>query len=358
MAVLNVEHGRISMAAQASTLDFHHFAAPVLTLPTETEGLYGPQVAQYIQNANLTPRFPLAAKLAATMWGKRFGTHIDGVLTVDPVALSYLLKATGPVTLATGDVLTSRNAVPLLLSTVYQRYPNPSDQDRFFQSAASEIFHRLTASKLDTGALLRALERAGGEDRILLWSARTDEEDVLAQIGLAGTLPISTSDVSRIGVYLNDSTGSKMDYYLKVTVAVSSRVCRSDGHPNTRVSVTMTNAAPADAATTLPLYVTGPVPGSAPLAHTRTKVAVYAPPGSLLVSATSAGAEFPSNAAVDSSRTVAQFEMELAPGATKTVSLNLLETTSKSARVEAVVTPALSSVVRHPVAPPCDDGVK
>lgn len=41
------------------------------------------------------------------------------MLAVDPVALSYLLRATGSVTLPNGDHITSTNAVSVLLNQVY-----------------------------------------------------------------------------------------------------------------------------------------------------------------------------------------------------------------------------------------------
>ncbi|MDV3208776.1 MAG: aconitate hydratase AcnA, partial [Rhodococcus ruber] len=49
----------------------------------------------------------------------------------DPVALSYLLRGTGPVALPDGTVLTARNAVPLLLNDIYGRLPDTTQQDAF-----------------------------------------------------------------------------------------------------------------------------------------------------------------------------------------------------------------------------------
>jgi hypothetical protein len=43
------------------------------------------------------------------MWEKRQGTRIDGVASVDPVALSHVLHGTGPVRVP-GGRLTSGNA--------------------------------------------------------------------------------------------------------------------------------------------------------------------------------------------------------------------------------------------------------
>ena len=57
------------------------------------------------------PDFPTAARLAQAMWERAFGVKVDGVISLDPVALSYMIGATADVTLANGEVLTEENVV-------------------------------------------------------------------------------------------------------------------------------------------------------------------------------------------------------------------------------------------------------
>ena len=53
------------------------------------------------------------------MWAQQTGTSVDGVVAIDPVALSYVLGATGPVTMPDGEVVTKDNVVELTESTAY-----------------------------------------------------------------------------------------------------------------------------------------------------------------------------------------------------------------------------------------------
>ena len=39
----------------------------------------------------MTPDFPSTAKLARKMWTSQYGGKVDGVISFDPVALSYLM---------------------------------------------------------------------------------------------------------------------------------------------------------------------------------------------------------------------------------------------------------------------------
>ncbi len=341
LAVIGVEHGKISLLAQASGTSIGPFAQPVADIPAATQGLYGPLLGRYMQDVNLTPDFPLAAATATAMWKAHGGGTVDGVVTIDPVALSYLLTATGPVALATGDSLSAENAVPLLLSQAYARWSDPAQQDAFFAAAASAVFGKVASGSADGTALVKALVRAGDERRMLIWSAHPSEQKVLASTTLAGLLPASTSSTAGIGVYFNDATGSKMDYYLTTHVEAGTAVCRADGTPSTRVTVTLTNTAPADAGTALPAYVTGDGTYGVEPGTIRTRVAVYGAEGGLLVATTSGSAAYPTIAGTDQGRPVSLFTVDLAPGQSKTVSVDLLDVQQKTPGMSVTVTPTL-----------------
>jgi hypothetical protein len=279
------------------------------------------------------------------MWKAKYGGTIDGVLALDPVALTHLLGATGPVELSTGDALTPQNAVQLLLSEVYARWADPDQQDAFFASAAGAVFAKVSSGDADGTALVKALAQSGTERRLLIWSAHPDEQKVLGSTTLAGLLPESTQRTAALGVYFNDATGSKMDYYLKTQVQAAASVCRSDGTPTSRVTVTLTNVAPADAAETLPAYVTGGGWAGVAPGDIRTRVAVYGAEGGLLVRTSSDGADYSAVTGTDAGRPVSVFTVQLAPGESKTVSVDLLNLRQHGSGMSVAVTPGLAGAV-------------
>ncbi|GAA1449594.1 DUF4012 domain-containing protein [Leifsonia poae] len=341
LALIRADHGKISLISQASGSSFRPLAQPIAVVPASSTGLYGPFLANAIQAVNLTPDFPLAAKNVSALWTAKFGGKIDGVLTIDPVALSYLLKATGPVPLSTGDMLSASNAVQLLLSDVYRRWSDPAQQDAFFASAAGSVFSAVASGSADGTELVKALAQAGGDHRMLIWSAHAAEEKVLASTTLAGRLPESDPSTAGIGVYFNDATGAKMDYYLTASVAAGTALCRTDGTPSTQVRVTLANNAPADAATTLPAYVTGNgYFGLAP-GNIRTRVAVYGPEGGLLTATRSGDVNYPTIAGTDDQRPVSVFTVDLAPGQSKTVTVDLLNMKQTETGMSLTITPTL-----------------
>jgi hypothetical protein len=348
LALIRADHGKISLGEQVSGTSLLPFDAPVSVIPAATQGLYGPLLARYIQDVNLTPDFPLAARTATAMWTAKAGGHIDGVVTIDPVALSYILEVTGPVNLPTGDILTSKNAVPLLLSDVYQRWSDPAQQDAFFSAAAKAVFEKVASGSADGAKLVSAFVHSANERRMLLWSAHPVEQRVLASTTLAGTLPASTATSAGIGVYFNDATGAKMDYYLRTEVEVGSAVCRIDGKPSTQVTVTLTNAAPADSATSLPAYVTGNGTYGVPPGSIRTRVAVYGAQDGLLTATRSGSADYPTIAGTDSGRPVSVFTVELRPGQSKSVTVDLLDVKQNVAGASVTVTPTIHATTSTP----------
>ena len=276
------------------------------------------------------------------MWRREFGTTVDGVLSMDPVALSYLMTATGPITLPTGDVLTSDNVVSLLLSEAYSRYDDPVHQDLFFAGTASGVFSAVASGSLEPQALVAALARAGDERRIYLWSADPDEQARLAETSLAGELPASMPTRPSFGVYLNDGTGAKMDYYLGAEFGVGNSVCRQDGRSTYVVEVTLRNEAPADAATSLPPYVTGGGNFGVQAGLISTNLAVYAPSEGVFMEASVDGQPAAPQTAMDSGRSVVQLQTTLSPGQSTTIKMSFLGGEATSGEAELETTPIVN----------------
>jgi hypothetical protein len=341
VAMIHTENGALQLTQQAPGASFPKQAQSVLELPGDTRNLYSDRTGQYMLNVGLTPNFPLSARLAQEMWRLQFGVQVDGVLSIDPVALGYILAATGPIALPTGDVLNSENAVSLLLTDVYQRYSEPSDQDDFFASAAVAVFSAVAGGDVDPIKLIAALGQAASERRVLVWSAAEAEQSVLADSTLAGALPVSDATAQRFGLYLNDATGAKMDTYLAVDTSVGQATCRADKRPNFSIEVTLTNTAPADAPSVLPPYVTGGGAFGVPLGNVKTIVSAYAAPDVQNLGLVRDGQTVPYLPATDGGHQVSALTVELAPGQSTVVRYNWLGPAPFDGDIELQMTPVI-----------------
>jgi hypothetical protein len=313
LALLHTDNGGFQLTQQANSGDFPKFDAPVVELPAETRALWGENTARYIQNVTFAPQFPIGASVAREMWARQFGSAPASVVAIDPVVLSYLLRATGPIDLPTGDQLTADNAVQLLLEDVYARYEDPADQDLFFAAAAASVLDAVSSGSIEPRVLIDALIQAASERRILIWNADPAEQELLAGTTLAGELPTSGDGEQAFGVYLNDMTMSKMDAYLDVQIAAGAEVCRQDGLPQYDIEVTLTNTAPGDAATSLPSYVLGGGSKYEP-GVIATSVHVYSAPGTFNLGVQQGGQPAAYHPTSDSGYTLSKVSATLAPG--------------------------------------------
>lgn len=315
IALLHAESGRITLVQQASVPDFPALDTP-LPLSDSTVALFEDQPGRYMQNLTSVPDFTEAGPAIATRWQERFGQTVDGVIAVDAVMTENLLAATGPLSFGPFDV-TKETVVSLLLSEIYAAVPDPRAQDEIFSQAAGVLLSA-ALTKADPKDLVAALATSADQGRIRIWSAHEDEEDLLSASSLGGALPIDDTE-THVGVLFNDTTGGKMDYYTNAAISTSIGSC--DGQPTTQVTVTWTNDAPADAATTLPPYVTADGFYGVPAGSTRTLVTVYGPEGATPSHIDRDGKEEPVQTALLGTRSAVQHEVLLAPGESSTITV-------------------------------------
>ncbi|TDL37397.1 DUF4012 domain-containing protein [Arthrobacter nitrophenolicus] len=352
LAILRVDQGKLALGAQSSAATLG-VMAPVLPTDTQQQQIYSTRLGKYMQDVNLTPDFPTAAATAQGMWERRMDQRVDGVISIDPVVLSYILEATGPVAM-TGPELTAAeaaglptelsasNVVATLLSDVYAKIAQPNLQDAYFAGVAREVFTALSNGQGNANTLITGISRGAEEGRVLIWSASANEQDVLAKYSFGGSITGPSISPAQFGVYFNDGTGAKMDYYVKRTVQLV-RECPADGYETTTVRVTSTNTAPADSATSLPAYVTGGGAFGVPPGSVQTNVVTYGPVQATVEFAKADGQRTAFAPYQHATRPVGVVAQRLAPGETKTLEFTFGKIVQHTEPALAV-TPSVQSV--------------
>jgi hypothetical protein len=288
LALLTVDKGAIGLGRQAGSGDF---PSPYATPPHAPSGggnkdwptVYTDYASTYLTNITMTPDFPTTARMARAMWREEFGGRVDGVISFDPVALSYLLRASGPVELADGTRLDADNAVSFLLSEVYATYPDADVQDAVFASAARTVFDLLIGGDNDPQAYLDQLRPMIEEQRLKVWINHRDEQAVLGESPVGTMLPGDNGRATVLGVYNNDDATSKMSYYMDERVSVAARRC--DARPTYTVSATVVNTLQPEQVADLPDYVRAHQK-RIPAGGDRQWVQLYGPVGATLTSVT------------------------------------------------------------------------
>lgn len=313
LAILHADKGRITMGWQGSATDVNRgIDGPVVKLPKDTEQQYGRTVASDFRDLNFTPDFPEAAQIAATMVERAQGVKLDGVVSVDPLALAAMMQGTGPIGVGNGITLSATNVVAALLNQTYQLLPDPVEQDAFFESVALRIFDTVMGGQGSQELAVKGLAAGVEQHRVLLWLRNSEQQAKLAGSAIAGALAGKDDPRPHIGMYLNDSTAAKIDYYLQYRSAVSAVDCRKDGAQDVRVSVVLTSTVPKDVSD-LSVWVTGD--GSyAPKGTIAFNLRLYAPYGGEITGLKLDGTTRSITADRDNGRQVALLPMSLKPG--------------------------------------------
>lgn len=255
MSIITTEDGGISLGRQDSANRFGERATPVLPLSKDEKAVFSEKLGTYMLDANFTPDWPRAAELIRARWEEVHPERLDGVLTVDTVAVSYLLGVTGPVQV--GDyTLTADNAVDTLLNQVYIDFPAPADQDAFFRLVAKTVFEEIASGEVGKPReLLRALVRAGDEGRVAVHLSDETEQETIAARRVAGSTRDADGVAQGLDILLQDATASKMSYYLDYRTRAAVTSCTAEV-ARVRVTTTLMSVPPADPAS-LPRYITG-----------------------------------------------------------------------------------------------------
>ena len=275
------------------------------------------------RNSNLSAHFPYAAEIWKSMWAQQSGDTVDGVIGVDPVAVSYILDAVGPVTMPDGQSITADNVVELTESTVYDRFPlDQVARKQYLQDVASEVVKKITGKVNSPRKLLSALGKAVSEGRIALWSASQADQKLLETTPLAHSVPDDSAPYAQ--VVINNLGGNKLDYYLRRKIEYSADACEGQLR-NSTVTVVLTNTAPPQG---LPDYVAASgrfdadYPVKAPSGTNVTSVALLATKSAQLVGAISNGRKAIVFPGTDRGHPLYEMQLTIEPG--QTVELKFL----------------------------------
>lgn len=285
----------------------------------------GDETTSLYVNSNVSPHFPYVGQIWAAMWLKASGQHVDGAITLDPTALSYLLAVTGPATLPDHTQVDAGNVVSLTQSTVYAKFGRDvAGRKAYLLAIAKAASTRIVDSHGSTSELVRAAGKALGERRLLIWSADPRVEADLMQTSAAGAIPRTHTPF--VGPVVINAGGNKLDYYLDRSLTWQRTGCGSAS--TVRATITVTNTAPA---TGLPAYVTERSDRHAYPVHrgdNRMDLEYFATEGSVMDSVTVDGQPGTARSGLERGHPVFIVDVEVPRGQSRTIVFHLTEPAS------------------------------
>jgi hypothetical protein len=249
--IVRIDHGRMELVRGGGIASLAHHRAFHVSAPRP--------VRWYLQHANVPPRidngvnytpdFPVVAATWAKQVSKAADLHIDGVIALDPVAVSGMLRDQPPLQIkAFPDPITAHNVVD---ATEHDQYGLPhGDQVAFTGQLVQAAFHVLTSPR-NVPLMTKELTTSLAEKRIQLWSADDQLQALLAELGWDGALKPPNGDY----LFLVDEKrlSNKVDFYTHQSIRYTVKLDPS-GSAQASAQIRLTNDTPARE----PAYIAGP----------------------------------------------------------------------------------------------------
>jgi hypothetical protein len=352
--ILRFDDGKPSVDTLGRNTEFDKSFTPI-SLGPDFDQQYGfTKPSTDIRNSNQSSHFPYAAQIWKSMWAQQSGMDVDGVIAIDPVALSYILSATGPVVMPGGETVTESNVVELTESTVYSRFPtDQSARKQYLQDVASEVVKKISGPVKSPRTLFDALGRAVSERRILVWSSSPANQELLEETPLAHVVPDDPAPYA--GIVINNLGGNKMDYYLERKIEYVADGCNGDTRLST-VTVRLTNTL-ADA-NPLSDYVAGRLgfftglADNVPKGAMLTSVRLLATQGAQVIGVLANDTRIRVFGATERGHPSFEAQVAIAPGKTAVLTFRLSEPAAPGA-ARVPVQPLLDNVVPVVSVPDC-----
>ena len=218
--------------------------AMCVPLTDEEVALYGGTVGYMSVNVNCIPDFPRVCDIFDQLWFATNSEHVDGFVALDPIFLQMLMGLTQGTQTADGTVLDGESTVRVLMHDTYWRnLDDYAATDVYFTEAASAALDCImgSISAMDPGALLQVVRRGIDGGNLLMWASDAGEQAIIEGLGASGEVTLDPA-APQLGVYLNNGSWSKFEWYLDVDFSMGEARGNADGSRTYPCSLRLANA--------------------------------------------------------------------------------------------------------------------
>lgn len=258
-ALLTADHGKLKLDRSESvgTLNRPLGRDVDYDATLEFKNLYGrfrPQM--FAQNWSASPDLPSNASMVEQLFAHATGTHVDGVIVIDPFGLASLLTLTGPIRVpGISQQLTSANVADYLLHGQYLEFAGQVDQrrDQLAEVAQKAFDELLKSPKTNYRDISRALGPAVSQGHLMFSAFDPSAQELLDKLGLTRRFA-PVSNASLFTFRNSQSFANKIDYFLHRNLTIDATIDPHSNQLEADITIELRNDSPASG---LPAYVIG-----------------------------------------------------------------------------------------------------
>ena len=172
------------------------------------------------------------------------GERADGFVAIDPIFLQMLMGLTQGTRTSDGTVLDGTSTVRVLMRDTYWRnLDDYAATDAYFAEAASAALDCIMGgiSSMDPKALLQVIGRGIDGGNLLMWASDAEEQAIIEGLGASGEVSFDPA-APQLGVYLNNGSWSKFEWYLDLDFSMGEARGNADGSRTYPCSLRLANA--------------------------------------------------------------------------------------------------------------------
>ena len=243
---VEVKDGLVSLSEVEGVRNFMNPGddeAMCVPLTDEEVALYSRSVGYMSVNVNCIPDFPRVCDIFSQLWFATNNEHVDGFVALDPIFLQMLMGLTPGTQTADGTVLDGESTVRVLMHDTYWRnLDDYAATDAYFTEAASAALDCIMGGvpSMDPKSLLQAVRRGIDGGDLLMWASDADEQAIIEGLGASGEVALDPA-APQLGVYLNNGSWSKFEWYLDVDFSMGEAAVNADGSRTYPCSLRLTN---------------------------------------------------------------------------------------------------------------------
>jgi hypothetical protein len=215
--------------------DFSDALVTNIPAPAPIEQITGTNLI--LADSSWSPNFPTSAALAAEFYSRATGQSVDGVMNVDPVALSYVLQVVGSVQVPPYPQVVGPANTLLELNYIIN-HARPGDPGKAY---LAPFGHAMVDAAFKTPrgkwvALATALERGASEKHIVLNFNDAQLEQLVTNAGIGGVL-LAHPPGDAVLVADSNLSGTKGDLFVTRRYDLVANV-NAQGHVQDRLTLT------------------------------------------------------------------------------------------------------------------------
>ena len=262
---ITVTDGRIEMG-EFSNITGTRGYEPVLT--EEQAALFHP--GDNPGSATFDPNWPGSARTCDSYWSAILnqsedgefpeeGTFsgVDGVIGITPIFVQHMLGLVGGSVTSYGITSDGSSFARAMMYDSYVELGPSGLQDAYGVEAAQMAFDEFTAG-LGTIQPLELLDVLGEDAEahaLQVWMANDAEEQAIVELGASGRISTDPSGTPEVGVYLNNSSYSKLEWWLDIGTQVGAANVNADGTATYRVTIDLVNTMTKEEESTLSTFM-------------------------------------------------------------------------------------------------------